>query len=349
MKRKIDLVLTIFSLTFLMTGCGMSEEAKAVQAAIDALPASYSASEDDRLAETEDQFDHLSAEDQAKVKAEKLLDLKQAKEDYIKNQTETVNSAIAALDLKSESVSDLEKSADDLNAIASLIENAPAEVQFMINYSELIDKVVQCHETARREYGFTTSKFLMASNAYQAFIDWEHVKQNLDDPSAKSKMLDVADFLGNISDIDTQKGVDAAKALADAHEQIYEIQQQLDAGNVTGDTAAAADSIIGNVESNSNELKTTLEELQGQAEKIIPYEDALAKWYESMENLLSRTDFDALGEALTETLEDMLSSKGSNTLGQELQDNLQKLLSRYDVTMNNYVKKIQQTKDSIDE
>lgn len=361
MKQKISLVLSFFCLSFCMTGCGMSEEAKSAQAAIDALPASYSVSENDRLNKTENQYNRLSAEDQAKVKAEKLLDLKQAKEDYIKNEVEKINTAIDELDLTPEdeddpdkiaeliTADDLEKGTEDIDAIVSLIENLPAEEQYDINYRELQKKALACHELAEKKYIRIYSEKINAIMAYDSFNEWAYANINFADPAAYEKMLHFAGFLDSKSQVDTQKGVDAARAIADVHKQMNEIQKQISDETVTEDAIAVIDTLQSTVETNRKELKTTLEELLDQAYKNAAFEKALTQWCGSYQKVICYLEDEHYSEQLDERVKSLLSmiSQFAEDNFEEEQDDLQDLLSKYDKEFDQYEKGLQKKKDLI--
>ncbi len=184
MKLKKTLLICSCVMVLSLSGC-MSKEAKAAQEAINALPAEYSVSADDAIAQAQALYDALPEKQKEKVAIDSLNTLKNAQFEYQKKAIETMVDAYSA---------DYDENV--FTEIKSFYDSLPEEKKNQINAEPLniVEKALSINNSIDA-LNLKYSNFEEAQNSFQQLKDlMPTINEIWDNPELK-KCVDFQQFL----------------------------------------------------------------------------------------------------------------------------------------------------------
>lgn len=273
MKKKF---LTVIALAAcLLAGCGnqLSENAKAAQSAIDALPASYSDDAEEAYSNARSLYDALPDSDKNDVKKDKLDALEQSRNDVIVKPAEELNQKIKDLSLKYGTAEELQQSVDDLNDILNSAEKLPPAAVKLVDFEGLAKQATELTDKTNQKMSAQTADaecISTAASKYASAADWLSVNE----ASAYTDMLDAVSALEGIKNYDATQAIKAGKTLAGDF-------RSLASGSAAPQNMVMHAEIFGN----------KLEELQNKAlDDVKPYLEASEGLEDVLENILKYTE-----------------------------------------------------------
>lgn len=139
MRNKfIGNIIAVVSLATVLTGCGMSQEAKAVQEMIDQMPETYSIDIKEDLLNVRIEFDSLSEDDKKYVNTERLEELEKEYNEELANK---INTSIEKITISDDTSAKMNKGKNDIDKVMKEIEKLPDSANDLINYDALLKKV----------------------------------------------------------------------------------------------------------------------------------------------------------------------------------------------------------------
>ena len=140
MKKAV--ILMILVVTVMSFSSCVSEEAKAVQNAIDALPENYSESAESQFCDVQDKYEKLNFEDKRDVNTDRLNKLEGERDAYFDSVAETINKKISDINFSElNNKEEIDDTNTDLKELIGLIKKAPTIADNKINYSDLNRKI----------------------------------------------------------------------------------------------------------------------------------------------------------------------------------------------------------------
>lgn len=145
MKNKfIGIIVTVISLAAVFTGCGISQEAKAVQELIDQMPAAYSMEIKEDILNVRNEFEALSEKDKKHVNTEHLEELEK---EYNEELANNINSSIEKITISDDTSAKMNKGKNDIDKVMKEIESLPDSINDLIDYDTLLKKVQSLSES----------------------------------------------------------------------------------------------------------------------------------------------------------------------------------------------------------
>ncbi len=142
MRRKImAMIVALASMGIVLTGCGVSQEAKDVQAMIDQMPETYSVEINDDIANARTAFDALNENDKKNVETKRLDDLETSEKAYNEELAGKINTSIEKIAISDETSAKMNKAKQDIEKVMKEIEKLPASANDLVNYDALLKKV----------------------------------------------------------------------------------------------------------------------------------------------------------------------------------------------------------------
>lgn len=137
-------IIAVVSLATVLTGCGMSQEAKAVQEMIDQMPEIYSMDIKDDLLNVRIEFDSLSEDDKKYVNIEHLEELEKEYNEELANK---INTSIEKITISADTSAKMNKGKNDIKKVMKEIEKLPDPINDLIDYDVLLNKVKSLSES----------------------------------------------------------------------------------------------------------------------------------------------------------------------------------------------------------
>lgn len=137
-------IIAVVLLATVLTGCGMSQEAKAVQEMIDQMPKTYSMDIKDDLLNVRIEFDSLSEDDKKYVNTEHLEELEKEYNEALANR---INTSIEKITISDDTSAKMNKGKNDIDKVMKEIEKLPDPVNDLIDYDALLNKVKSLSES----------------------------------------------------------------------------------------------------------------------------------------------------------------------------------------------------------
>lgn len=200
MRHKWARLAAAVSLAAVLTACGMSPEAAAVQEMIDQMPETYSADIDDEIMNACNALDALSEDDKKAVTASRLEELEEAYRVHYQQVADEINEKIDALE-KYETINQISEASTSqrrrcVDEIMQKIEELPDSASDMVHYDALLKNIQQ--------WGNQISEWLRKANDLlvmeSVFEDIQAINSAYSTSAKYSYACDIKTDLSGLSD-----------------------------------------------------------------------------------------------------------------------------------------------------